>query len=246
VSPPGSLRATSRSVCVIASGVRSSWERWPRISCCRRRVRRAARSMVSKMSASSRNSSDGLSNSIRWESDPGRRQACRVGDAVQGPSNVGPGRETNPPRRPKTIRTSPASFADQLRHQCSGGSTQHARRKAEISRTNSLPPSLRNTARDHADTSRCRTQGSGRRQTPRLPRTVYQHDQHPRRLTSPEALLLLSSATNGPLPRAPRSVPSIAEEAAETLLPLQRGHGITIELRRPGRPRSAHTRCAAV
>ena len=34
VSPSGSLRATSRSVCVIASGVRSSWEALAANLCC--------------------------------------------------------------------------------------------------------------------------------------------------------------------------------------------------------------------
>ena len=66
----GSLRATSRSVCVIASGVRSSWEALAANLCCSATCASSRASMVSKASASSRNSSLRPSSSIRWESDP--------------------------------------------------------------------------------------------------------------------------------------------------------------------------------
>ena len=70
VSRLGSLRATSRSVCVIASGVRSSWEALAANLCCSAMCASSRASMVSKASASSRNSSFGPGNWIRWESDP--------------------------------------------------------------------------------------------------------------------------------------------------------------------------------
>ena len=66
----GSLRATSRSVCVIASGVRSSWEALAANLCCSATCASSRASMVSKASASSRNSSLRPSSRIRWESDP--------------------------------------------------------------------------------------------------------------------------------------------------------------------------------
>ena len=53
----GSLRATSSSVCVIASGVRSSWEAFAANRCCSATCASSRASMVSKLSASSRNSS---------------------------------------------------------------------------------------------------------------------------------------------------------------------------------------------
>ena len=70
VSRFGSLRATSRSVCVIASGVRSSWEALAANLCCSATCASSRASMVSKASASSRNSSLRPSSWIRWESDP--------------------------------------------------------------------------------------------------------------------------------------------------------------------------------
>ncbi len=70
VSRFGSLRATSRSVCVIASGVRSSWEALAANLCCSATCASSRASMASKASASSRNSSLRPSSSIRWESDP--------------------------------------------------------------------------------------------------------------------------------------------------------------------------------
>ena len=66
----GSLRATSRSVCVIASGVRSSWEALAANLCCSATCASSRASMASKASASSRNSSLRPSSWIRWESDP--------------------------------------------------------------------------------------------------------------------------------------------------------------------------------
>ena len=70
VSRFGSLRATSRSVCVIASGVRSSWEALAANLCCSATWASSRASMVSKLSASSRNSSLRPSSRIRWDSDP--------------------------------------------------------------------------------------------------------------------------------------------------------------------------------
>ena len=70
VSRFGSLRATSRSVCVIASGVRSSWEALAANLCCSATCASSRASMASKASASSRNSSLRPSSWIRWESDP--------------------------------------------------------------------------------------------------------------------------------------------------------------------------------
>ena len=66
----GSLRATSSSVCVIASGVRSSWEALAANRCCSATCASSRASMASKASASSRNSSLRPSSRIRWESDP--------------------------------------------------------------------------------------------------------------------------------------------------------------------------------
>src|SRR6266581_4526109 len=79
----GSLRATSSSVCVTASGVRSSWEalaanRWCSATCASSRA-----SMVSKASASSRNSS--LRPSLDSVGEGSLRgYACGVCDARQG------------------------------------------------------------------------------------------------------------------------------------------------------------------
>ena len=70
LSRSGSLRATSRSVCVIASGVRSSWEALAAKRCCSATWASSRASMASKASASSRNSSLRPSSWIRWESDP--------------------------------------------------------------------------------------------------------------------------------------------------------------------------------
>jgi hypothetical protein len=51
------IAATSRRVCVIASGVRSSWEALAANLCCSATCASSRASMVSKLSASSRNSS---------------------------------------------------------------------------------------------------------------------------------------------------------------------------------------------
>ena len=79
----GSLRATSRSVWVIASGVRSSWEALAANRCCSASCASSRASMVSKASASSRNSSLRPSSRIRWESDPFAGQARGLRDAGQ-------------------------------------------------------------------------------------------------------------------------------------------------------------------
>ena len=102
VSRFGSLRATSRSVCVIASGVRSSWEALAANLCCSATCASSRASMVSKASASSRNSSLRPSSWIRWESDP--FAAMRVASVmrVRGAS-MRPAR-SHPPSRPNTSR----------------------------------------------------------------------------------------------------------------------------------------------
>jgi len=90
----GSLRATSRSVCVIASGVRSSWRRWLRISAVRRRVLRAATAWH-RSCRRVRGTRLTAFHSIRWEAI--RLPPCvGVGDAGQGLS-MRPAR-THPPR----------------------------------------------------------------------------------------------------------------------------------------------------
>ena len=84
VSRFGSLRATSSSVCVIASGVRSSWEALAANLCCSATCASSRASMASKASASSRNSS-----SAALQPDPVGERSVRghaggVGDAGQG------------------------------------------------------------------------------------------------------------------------------------------------------------------
>jgi len=98
----GSLRATSRRVCVIASGVRSSWEALAANLCCSATCASSCASMVSKASESSRNSSLRPGNRIRWESDP--LAAVRVASVmrVRGAS-MRPAR-IHPPARPNTSR----------------------------------------------------------------------------------------------------------------------------------------------
>ena len=97
-----SLRATSRSVCVIASGVRSSWEALAANRCCSATCASSRASMVSKASASSRNSSLRPSNWIRWESDPSAPMRVASVMRVRGAS-IRPAR-SHPPRRPNTSR----------------------------------------------------------------------------------------------------------------------------------------------
>ena len=83
LSRSGSLRATSSRVCVIASGVRSSWEALAANRCCSATCASSRASMVSKASASSRNSSLRPGSRIRWDERPVRGQAGGVGDAGQ-------------------------------------------------------------------------------------------------------------------------------------------------------------------
>ena len=98
----GSSRATSSSVCVIASGVRSSWEAFAANLRCSATCASSRASMMSKASASSRNSSLRPSSSIRCESDP--FPAMRVASVIRvsGPS-MRPA-SSHPPRRPNTSR----------------------------------------------------------------------------------------------------------------------------------------------
>ena len=100
--PLGSLRATSRSVCVIASGVRSSWEALAANLCCASTCASSRASIVSKASASSRNSSLRPSNWIRCDNDP---FAARRVASVMRPSgaSIRPAR-SHPPTRPNTSR----------------------------------------------------------------------------------------------------------------------------------------------
>ena len=109
VSRRGSLRATSRRVCVTASGVRSSWEALAANLCCSATCASSRASMVSKVSASSRNSSLRPSIWIRWESDPpaARRVAWVI--RVRGAS-MAPAR-SHPPRSPNTSRNTSAQAA---------------------------------------------------------------------------------------------------------------------------------------
>ena len=96
----GSLRATSRSVCVIASGVRSSWEAFAANRCCSATCASSRASMASKASASSRNSSCRPSKWIRWESDPAA--AMRVASVMRARgASMRPAR-IHPPTRPNT------------------------------------------------------------------------------------------------------------------------------------------------
>ena len=102
VSRFGSLRATSRSVCVIASGVRSSWEALAANLCCSATCASSRASMVSKASASSRNSSLRPGSWIRWESDP--FAAMRVASVIRvRGASMRPAR-SHPPSRPNTSR----------------------------------------------------------------------------------------------------------------------------------------------
>jgi hypothetical protein len=109
VSGFGSLRATSRSVCVTASGVRSSWEALAENRCCSASCASSCSSMASKASASSRNSSLPPGSRIRWESDP--FAAMRVASVmrVKGAS-IRPAR-SHPPARPNTSRKANAVAA---------------------------------------------------------------------------------------------------------------------------------------
>ena len=94
----GSLRATSRRVCVIASGVRSSWEALAANLCCSATCASSCASMVSKASASSRNSSLRPGSRIRWDSDPFAAvrvaSVMRVRGASMRPARIHPPSET--------------------------------------------------------------------------------------------------------------------------------------------------------
>ena len=117
----GSLRATSRSVCVIASGVRSSWDALAAKRCCSPTWASSRASMASKASASSRNSSLRPSSSIRWESDPlaAVRVAAvmRVRGASMRPARI------HPPTRPNTSRDA----SDEDRRRAEGGRAEVVR-----------------------------------------------------------------------------------------------------------------------
>ena len=102
----GSLRATSRRVWVTASGVRSSWEALAANRCCSATWASSRASMVSKPSASSRNSSLRPSSRIRWESDPAAAMRVASVIRVRGAS-IRPARN-HPPTRPKTSRNASA------------------------------------------------------------------------------------------------------------------------------------------
>ena len=105
----GSLRATSRSVCVIASGVRSSWEALAANLCCSATCASSRASMASKESASSRNSSCRPCIRIRWESDP--FAAMRVASVIRASgASMRPAR-SHPPSRPNTSRNASAAAA---------------------------------------------------------------------------------------------------------------------------------------
>ena len=97
---------------MIASGVRSSWEALAANLCCSATCASNLASMVSKASASSRNSSLRPGSRIRWDSDP--VAALRVASEmrVRGAS-IRPA-SSHPPSRPNTSRkpsTAPAAGA---------------------------------------------------------------------------------------------------------------------------------------
>ena len=116
----GSLRATSSSVCVIASGVRSSWEALAANRCCSATCASSRASMASKASASSRNSS------LRpWQPDSvgersGRGHACGVGDAGQRGEH--PAGEKPPSQRDRTPAGTPARWPPSERRRAGGRS----------------------------------------------------------------------------------------------------------------------------
>ena len=98
----GSLRATSSSVCVIASGVRSSWEALAANRCCSATCASSRASMASNASASSRNSSLRPRSRIRWASDP--VAARRVASVIRASgASIWPA-SSHPPRSPNRSR----------------------------------------------------------------------------------------------------------------------------------------------
>jgi hypothetical protein len=110
VSGSGSSRATSSSVRVIASGVRSSWEALAANRRCSATWASSRASMVSKASASSRNSSLRPGSRMRCDSDP--LAAVRVAAVMRvSGASMRPARN-QPPTRPNTSRnamTAPAA-----------------------------------------------------------------------------------------------------------------------------------------
>lgn len=102
VSWSGSARARSSRVFEIASGVRSSWEALAAKRCCSETWASSRASIVSKASASSRNSSLGPGSWMRWESEPSVASrvasVMRVSGASMRPAS------SHPPPRPNTSR----------------------------------------------------------------------------------------------------------------------------------------------
>ncbi len=109
VAPSGSLRATSRNVWAIASGVRSSWEALAANRRCSATCASSRASMASKESASSRNSSRRPGRRIRCASDP--PEARRVASVIcASGASMRPARN-QPPTRPNTSRNAITSVA---------------------------------------------------------------------------------------------------------------------------------------
>ena len=109
VSRSGSLRATSRSVWLIASGVRSSCEAFAAKRCCSATCASSRASMPSNASASSRNSSRRPSSSIRWESEPD--VASRVASVMRFSGASMRPASSQPTASPKTRRKASTSIA---------------------------------------------------------------------------------------------------------------------------------------
>ena len=109
LSRSGSLRATSSSVCVIASGVRSSWEALAANRCCSATWASSRSSMVSNASASSRNSSFRPGSRIRCESVPSAARRVASVTRVRGAS-MRPAR-SHPPTRPNASRNADIAAA---------------------------------------------------------------------------------------------------------------------------------------
>ena len=105
----GSFRATSSRVCVVASGVRSSWEALAANLRCSATCASSRASMASKLSASSRSSSLRPGSRIRCESDP--VAATRVASVIRVKgASIRPA-SSHPPTRPKTSRIASTSAA---------------------------------------------------------------------------------------------------------------------------------------
>ena len=100
LAPSGLFRATSRRVCVIASGVRSSWEAWPRTSAVQRHVFPVAPTWRRRrrQARESRHCGQGAGSdarAIRW-------RVCASVIRARGAS-IRPAR-SHPPATPKTRR----------------------------------------------------------------------------------------------------------------------------------------------